>query len=390
MASQTDLIQLLCDLIALPSVNPEWDAQRITTPFGECRVADYVQRYFQPFGVRIERLGMLPGRENVLVHIPGQDPSVRPILLEAHMDTVGVEGMDQPFSPRVEGGRVYGRGASDTKGSLATMMMAVRGLLEGGWPLRRGCVLVAAADEEFGMTGARWVAQSGMAFAGAIVGEPTALKPVTAHDGQMYCRITARGKAAHTSMPQHGANAIYAINDVVNVLRRRADQTYPQRQHPLCGPPKLTVSMIRGGVAEHIVPDSCEIVIDCRVIPGESCQQMLDEIKGWLVEDLDPATCGRIKFAAPHKTEPPMETHAGHPLVHGLCQAIAHVLGQVQVVGVPYNTDASHYGAAGIPCVVFGPGDIAQSHGLIEFVEIEQVVAAVRILSHFLATETIP
>ena len=388
MPANEDLIELLCDLIALPSVNPEQDAERTELPHGEARVADYVQRYFQPLNVRIERQQALPGRDNVLVHVPGADRSARPVLLEAHMDTVDVQGMDDPFTPRVEGGRVHGRGACDNKASLAAMMVALRGLLEEGVSLPRGCVLAATADEEFGMTGARLLVESGMAFASAIVGEPTALKIVAAHDGQMYVRITAHGKAAHTSSPQHGVNAIYAMNEAINVLRRRADSVYPQRQHPLCGSPKLTVSIIHGGISEHIVPDFCEIAIDCRVIPGETCQQALEEIKGWLAEDLDAVVVKGIGFAVPHKTVPPMETPTDHPLIEGLRQAAAHVMGDAQVAGVAYNTDASHYAAAGIPCVVFGPGDIAQAHSVTEFVEIEQVVAAVEILKRFLVEGT--
>jgi acetylornithine deacetylase len=249
-------------------------------------------------------------------------------------------------------------------------------------------VLAATADEEFGMTGARLLVGSGLGFAGAIVGEPTTLKIVAGHDGQMYVRITAHGKAAHTSSSQHGVNAIYLMNEVINVLRRRADSVYPQRQHPLCGSPKLTVSIIHGGTSEHIVPDRCEIAIDCRVIPGETCGQMLDEIKGWLAEDLDAAIAKGIEFAVPHKTVPPVETPPDHPLIDGLCQAAAQVKGDAQVAGVPYNTDASHYAAAGIPCVVFGPGDIAQAHSVTEFVEIEQVAAAVEILKRFLLEGT--
>jgi succinyl-diaminopimelate desuccinylase len=384
MAATPDVSQLLSDLIALPSVNPEHNTESTGHPYGEHRVADYVQSYFEPFDVRIERQQASPERDNVLVYVPGTDASTPPVLLEAHMDTVDVQGMEDPFVPRVERGRVYGRGASDTKGSLAAMMMAVRELLAAGAVLPRGCVLAATADEEFGMTGAQHLVASGSAFSAAIVGEPTALKIVSAHDGQMYVKIAAHGEAAHTSNPQHGVNAIDIMNDVINVLRRRANAAYPLRQHPLCGSPKLTVSIIRGGVSEHIVPDLCEMTIDCRVIPGETCQHVLQEVKGWLAEDLDSATLQRIEFAVPHKAVPPIDTPVDHPLVQGLRWAAETVLGEAEIAGVAYNTDASHYGAGGTPCVVFGPGDIAQAHSLKEYVEIEELTAAVEILRLFL------
>ncbi len=384
MSATQELAQLLCDLIAIPSVNPEQHRECSGAPYGESRVADYVEDYFRPFGVRIERQQALPGRESVLVHLPGTDPSAKAILLEAHMDTVGPEGMSLPFHPRVEDGRVYGRGACDTKGSLAAMMFVVRELLERDIRLPRPYVLAATVDEEFGMSGARRLVQSGMAFAGAIVGEPTALKIIPAHDGQMYLKISAHGKAAHTSMPQNGVNAIYLMAEVINVLRRRAAVEYPKRVHALCAFPKLTIAMIHGGVSEHIVPDCCEIAIDFRVIPGETCQGALEEVREWLARDLNANTLRRITIAEPHKAEPPMETPVHHPLVQGMRQAAMSVLGDAQVEGVPYNTDASHYGAAGVPCVVFGPGGIEQAHSALEYVEIGQLAAAVEILRHFL------
>ncbi len=384
MAMNQELTRLLCDLVAIPSVNPEHHRERSEAPYGEARMADYVEGYFRSSGVRIERQQALPDRYNVLVHVPGADPSAKAILLEAHMDTVGPEGMSAPFQPRVEGTRVYGRGACDTKGSLAAMMFVVRELLQGHARLPRPCVLAATVDEEFGMGGAHRLVQSGMAFAGAIVGEPTALRIIPAHDGQMYLKITVHGKAAHTSMPQNGVNAIYLMHEVIDVLRRRAASEYPKRAHPLCGSPKLTISMIQGGISEHIVPDCCEIAIDFRVIPGETCHGTLHEVKDWLAVDLDSDTLRTVQIAEPHKAEPPMETPVDHPLVQGMRQAAMSVLGDAQVEGVPYNTDASHYGAAGIPCVVFGPGGIGQAHSAAEYVEVGQLAAAVEILRRFL------
>lgn len=384
MTRSERLTQLLCDLIALPSVNPERDAAGPRAPYGEQRVADYVQRHFESLGLVVERHEVLPGRENVLAFLPGSDPSLAPVLLEAHMDTVDVQGMDAPFAPRVQGGRVYGRGACDTKASLAVMVHTLSELAAEGRVPPRGCVVAATADEEYGMTGARHLVREGRAFSAAIVGEPTGLQLVTAHDGQLYVKIGAHGKAAHTSNPQNGVNAIYIIKELIDVLLSRSGAEYCQREHSLCGPPKLTVSMVQGGISEHIVPDYCEITIDCRVVPGETCAGVLAEIKGWADQDLHPGDRQRIIFAEPHKTEPPMETPTDHPLVAGLRDAAAQVLGRSEVVGVAYNTNASHYSAAGIPCVVFGPGSIAQAHSAEEYVEIEQLLAAAQIVRRFL------
>ena len=395
MRTHPDVVQLLCDLIALPSVNMEGRGELSGPRTGEGRIADYVERYFEPYGVRIDRQEVYPGRENVLVHVPGTDAAAPPLLLEAHMDTVDVEGMDQPFTPRIEGGRLYGRGACDTKAALAAEMAALREVLDAGVTLsrgrycaspsfRRGCVLAATVDEEATMGGIRRLVDSGASFAAAVVGEPTALKVVAATDGHMYFRITTHGQAAHTASPQYGVNAIYLMNDVIRVLRQRADLIYPQRQHPLCGPPKMTVSMIQGGTSEHIVPDTCQIAIDCRVIPGETCEGMQQEIHGWLAQDLDEETCARVELWTPHLGVPPLDTATDHWLVQGLHAAADRVLGKAQIAGVAYNTNASYLAAAGVPSVVFGPGDIAQAHAVVEFVEVEQVVAAAQVLREFL------
>lgn len=237
------------------------------------------------------------------------------------------------------------------------------------------------------MGGIRRLVESGTAYAAAIVGEPTAVKVVAATDGHMYLRLTAHGQAAHTSAPQYGVNAIYLMNDVIRVLRQRVEAEYPRRRHPLCGSPKLTVSMIDGGTSEHIVPDACQIAIDFRIIPGETCEETQQEIKEWLAADLDERTFGSLEFSPPHLGVPPMETATDHWLVQGLYAAASRVLDKAEIAGVPYNTNASHLAAAGVPSVVFGPGDVAQAHATVEFVEVEQVVAAAEILAEFLRSQ---
>jgi acetylornithine deacetylase len=217
-----------------------------------------------------------------------------------------------------------------------------------------------------------------------VVGEPTSLAVVTAHKGQIYLRLTARGRAAHTSVPEHGQNAIYAMAEVVRLLERRAAAGDLGRPHPLCGPPLLTVSVISGGVSEHIVPDHCEIAMDLRTLPGQTTAGVLRQISDWLDEDLPAALRARISLAPPHHDAPPMETAVAHPLVQGLARAVERVLGRAELGGVSYNTDGGVLAAAGVPVAVFGPGDIAQAHSPGEFVEISQVVAAAEILEGFL------
>jgi succinyl-diaminopimelate desuccinylase len=377
MPSEHEIVELLAALCRLPSVNPEGrDLPTLVTPYGEERVAAYVERYFAALGLEVERQTVHAGRDNVIVRLPGGTPNARPICLEAHMDTVGPEGMAEPFAPRIEHGRLYARGACDTKGSLAAMMLAVARLARLGTKPALPVWLVAAADEEVGQGGVRKLVGEHRNFAGAIVGEPTSLRVVPAHKGQFYLRIHTQGKAAHSSAPHHGLNAIYAMAEVVAVLRRRSERHYPERRHPLCGSPVLTVSLIQGGISEHIVPDACTIALDRRTIPGETTASAVAEIRRWLEEDLGAEAVRRIDLVAPHHDAPAMETAPEHALVRGLRQAVEHTLGRAEISGAPYNTDAGAFAAAGVPVVVFGPGDIAQAHAAVEYVEIDELVAA--------------
>jgi len=388
MGTESEIVALLSELVRRPSVNPERNPMaELSAPFGEERVAAFVESYFAGLGLKSERQEVARGRDNLIVRVPGRRKDELPICLEAHMDTVGPEGMSEPFSPRIEAGRLHGRGSCDTKGSLAAMMLALAHVVRQGLEPALPVWLVAAADEEYGQGGAHRLAASGARFSGAIVGEPTRLEVVAAHNGQFYLRINAHGKAAHSSMPQNGVNAIYAMTDAVAVLRRRSASEYPRRKHALCGSPVLTVSIIEGGMSEHIVPDRCTIALDRRTIPGETTAEAVAELRRWLDEDLDATTAGRIEIVPPHHDATPLETPTSHPLVQGLAQASTHVLGRSKITGVPYNTDAGVLGRSGSPALVFGPGDIAQAHTAQEYVDIAELVAATEILERFLVHE---
>ncbi len=384
MMSGDEMVSLLCNLIAIPSVNPCADAECVTVPYGEGRVAEFVSAYFQSYPVAVQRQDICAGRSNILIRAPGADSSAAPLLLEAHMDTVDTEGMREPFTPRIDDGKVFGRGACDTKASLAAMMLALSELLQEKAPLPRDVYLVAAADEEWGMQGIRSLIGAGIPFAGAVVGEPTRLRVVPATLGQVYLQMVAHGKAAHTSTPEKGVNAIYLMTDVIGALRRRTAAEFPPRAHPLCGPPLLCVSIIEGGNSEHVVPSDCRIAIDLRLTPGSTWEQAAVELEGWLAQELDAATLERVEILEPHKNVPPLSTDPSHLMVQALCKASQDALGWTEVAGVPYNTDGSWLSASGVPVAVFGPGDIAQAHGPNEYVSINEVRQAVDVLKRFI------
>ncbi len=380
-----EVTAVLGDLVALPSVNPEGSGQSGPS-YGESRIASYLERLFASVpGCSVERQPVREGgRDNVIVRAGGTTRGAAPLLLEAHLDTVDVQGMERPFVPRLEAGWLHGRGSCDTKASLAAMAVALRRALAAG-PLPRPVWLLGAVDEEYQQTGIARFAEDAPAIAGAVVGEPTRLEVIAAHKGQLYQRLEVRGLAAHTSVPERGENALYLAADLVRCLRDRAAAELPARAHPLCGPPLLTISMIRGGTSEHIVPDHCELAFDRRTVPGESAASVRAELERWLAEGLGPEAAARVTLHAPHHEAPPVETPVGHPLVTHLLRALADETGLARAAsGVSYNTDAGRLAERGIPVVVFGPGDIAFAHTTHERVELAEVGRAAGVLERLL------
>ena len=376
------ITSLLCDLVTLPSVNPGGDTAKTESPYGESRVAEYVEAYFRRYDVRTERQPVLPGRDNLLVHLPGRQAGAKSILLEAHMDTVDVEGMEAPFSAVLDGGRIRGRGACDTKASLAVMMMVLHLLIEEGISTPGGVCLAATVDEEYGETGVQRLLESAEGFSAAVVGEPTMLSVAPSTNGVIWFRILTHGVSAHASAPEGGVNAILAMADVMAALRARSSTVLSARRHPLCGSPNLTVCRIRGGSSENVVPNRCEITIDRRLMPGESWQAAFQETQTWIRQALGEGPA-RVEFEEPYHIEPSLEIPPDHKLVRALGAAAGDVLGETRLAGLPYTTHASFLAAAGIPSVVFGPGNVEQAHTVEEFVEVDQLVQAVEILKRF-------
>lgn len=384
MSELSRAANLLCDLVALPSVNPEGDPDKTGGIYGEARVAELVESYFSKLDVETRRQEVSGNRENVLVFARGSQSDAHPLCLEAHMDTVDVEGMADPFVPRIAGGRIHGRGSCDTKSSLAAMMVALENVVRADSVPPGGVCLAATVDEERGHSGALKLIEEEK-LAAAIVGEPTGLCVVPAHKGQAYFEIRAKGRAAHTSAPQHGVNAITMMAEVVRCIERRAQESFARHLHPLCGATQITVSIVQGGTSEHIVPDFCRIALDLRIIPGEEIPEVMAEIRGWLATDLAKEVCERVEVRDPYKTSPSLDTGVDLPLVTDLASAVQESRREVEIVGVPYNTDAGYFSRAGVPSVVFGPGDIAQAHSTTEFLAIEQLDSAVEILTCFLS-----
>jgi len=368
--------KLLRELIALPSVNPAFLPANDPRA-GEQRVADFLAATAARNGLDVELHEVTAGRSNLLARLGAatRNPRQR-ILLAPHMDTVGGEGPDI-YAPIEKEGRLHGRGACDTKGSIAAMLSALIELASS--PQRPGhteIVFAALVDEENGQLGSRALVAKGMQADLAIVGEPTRLQVVTAHKGDLWLQLETRGRAAHGSRPELGRNAVHEMARIVDLLQTTYAVGLRRRRHSLLGSPTVSVGTIVGGTQPNIVPDQCRISIDRRTIPGETAAGVRREIKSLLRLHTLKAKLLDIRNAPC----PALETDAKLPLVK---QFLANAR-QTRPIGVRYFCDAAVLASGGIPSVVFGPGDIAQAHTADEWISLRQLDQGTRMLVRFL------
>ncbi|MDQ6419719.1 M20 family metallopeptidase [Paenibacillus sp. LHD-117] len=369
-ASRHPVLLLLEDLIRIESVNPHFDANAQ----GEAKVADYLEERLTRAGLAVRRQRVFEGRDNLIAELRVGRPEGA-LLFESHMDTVPLGSMDNALEPIYRDGRLYGRGACDTKSSLASMVHAMEYWAANRDRLPRDLVLCAVVDEEAAYRGVlRWLEEP-VAVAGAVVGEPTGLRIVTATKGCARFAIRTKGKAAHSSVPHEGDNAIYQMMDILTFIRNHAEPELSGLSHPLCGRPTISVGTIESGGQINIVPESCEIQVDRRIIPGERP----DEVRGRLVADLERSLdLTRVRFECRELlSDWALDTSPDAEVVRH-AQEAAVLLGiNPEVIGVPYGTDASKLQQlGGIPSIVFGPGSIAQAHSREEWVEAMDVIRA--------------
>lgn len=375
---ELDPVALLEQLISVNSVNPSLGGP------GESELALLVAGLLRDAGSHVDLHEVEPGRPNVLATLAGGD--LRPSLLfEVHLDTV-----PWPREPMVmgrSGARINGRGACDAKGSLAAMLAAF--FRVGQRDVRPPVAFAAVVDEEVYMAGSLALLPHLPPLAGAIVGEPTSLLPVRAHNGLVRFRVVARGRAAHTSRAYLGRNAVAAGARVVLAIEDELRPRCAARAHPLTGPALVTASVIRGGTAVNLVPDWCEVEVDRRLAPGEEPATALEEIDE-LLDGLRRSGDDLLR-ESPVAVQRALETPADHPLVRAAERAAtADSRSAVSAIGVPFGTDASNLSGVGrIPCVVLGPGSIDQAHSADEWVEAEDIRSAVglyeRLVDEFMA-----
>jgi acetylornithine deacetylase/succinyl-diaminopimelate desuccinylase family protein len=362
---------LLESLVRIDSVNPSLDP----AGGGEKAIGDFVAEFCRERGIEFSFQDVEGERRNVLAWVPGSGDDK--LLFVAHMDTVPVQGWSRnPVEPAIIQNRLYGRGACDTKASLVGMLLAL-GSIKRERP-RATIVVAGSVDEEHRKKGARALAQIKPLFTGAVIGEPTDLEVVVAHKGSVRWQIETIGRAAHTSMPENGENAIAAMAEVLLALKKLGDDLRT-RPTQLTGAPSLTVSLIEGGTDICTVPPRCVISIDRRLVPGETAATALQQVETTLSSVMSKHANIVARSILAAAEDPPVSGVASTHLAEVVRRACGRYAGTGEFKGVPYGTDASQLSAAGIPCIIVGPGSIEQAHTVDEFVDLSQLDKAFEI-----------
>ena len=358
------VVSMLSNMIRINSENP---------PGREEELASYVAERLAELGFKawIDRF---QGRANALGSIRIGDG--KKIMLVSHLDTVPAGERElwgiPPFSGIVRDGRVYGRGAADAKGCLASMLGCLKILADEGWPINGEIIFAAVADEESENRGIRRLVAQGVKADYAVVGEPTNLNVCIAHKGSIFLRASFIGRAAHSSKPERGVNAVYAASEYalrIEKLSRRF-----KVKHRLLGKPSLAVTIFRGGVKDNVIPDRCELVINRRTLPNEDLETVVNQLKDLAMKVSKER---RVKaFVKIDRYLPASETDKDEEIVKAGLRAVSRVLGKrARPKGFQATCDMTFLvHRANIPCIILGPGRLEEAHAINEWVEIDQLV----------------
>ncbi|MDB6094976.1 MAG: hypothetical protein JWM32_2538 [Verrucomicrobia bacterium] len=357
-------------LVRIPSINPQYDpASR-----GEGEVSAWIEGWAARHGIELRVDDALPNRRNLVLTVRNGPP--RPhFLFAGHMDTVAVAGMEiAPFGGEITRGRLFGRGSADMKGPLAAMLHALLRLRDrrSHW---QGTVSVACVvDEEYLARGIKaLMAREDRHFDYAVVGEPTGMSVVNGCKGCLRFTFSAEGAAAHSSTPALGRNAIVAMSEAILALNRFFETDLGATQRLAFGSSTGSIGLISGGTGVNIVAGSCRASVDIRLIPGQSWEKVYAAVQACVRSAASVVAGVTWNFEADPFTDPSFETAADHALV----QTALAVTKEKKVRVVAFCCDASKIAAAGVPCIVLGPGDIAEAHTSAESIGIDEIEMAV-------------
>lgn len=365
-----NVVTLLQELIRIPSVNPDGSPGVEAT--GEGAIAHHLGGLLVDLGAEVSFDEVRPGRSNVVARFPSNRAGKPKLLFAPHTDTVSVAGMTiDPFGGELRDNRVWGRGASDTKGSIAAMLWAIHECGESITELPYEIWFAGLMGEETGLLGSKALAQK-MKFDFVIAGEPTNLDVVYTTKGSLWATLKTSGVASHAATPEQGKNAIYAMCDVLRCIHTEIAPELKKLSHPVLGSPTISAGTISGGSKTNIVPDACEANIDLRTIPGQDVEAIFTKLRS-VVADLE------IESWA----SSPLHTEPNHAVILAMnrCGATS--------VGAPWFCDAANFAEAGMPAVAAGPGSIAQAHTKDEFIAVADLEAGaqffLRLLRELLA-----
>lgn len=366
------LVETLQDLILCRSENPFEDEP--SEEQGEESVACYMAGRLEKLGIEYELRELGPRRSNLVASIGYGEPG---LMLAGHMDTVRTWGYPDAYSAEEKDGFIYGRGACDMKGALACYLEVLEVLCEAGISLGGTLYVVGVADEEYKMRGAQEVGKNGPWVDGVIVGEPTELAVCPASKGRVTTNIITRGRAAHSSTPEAGINAISHMGRVLEALEEYAsDLLEKTNPHPLLGRPRVNPGIIKGGSQANIVPDECKLEVDRRTLPNEDKEAFYAELEELLAKVEENVPDFQSELTEPSLLVPANEIASDEPLVEALQESSDEILGESQELqGFLAGSDAAYYGS---PAVICGPGSIEQAHTTNEFVSVEDLVLATR------------
>jgi acetylornithine deacetylase/succinyl-diaminopimelate desuccinylase-like protein len=374
MAKPSNVVELLQDLVAIPSVNPHGDPG--TDRIGEQAMGEYVADFLRNLGADLSLDQVEAGRPNVVATFEPKKAEAH-LAFAPHLDTVSVVGMTvAPFDPVIRDGKLFGRGSTDTKGPMAAALWAVREWAQSSAHAKSRIrwTFLGLMGEEAGNDGAHAMAKKKFSSDLTLVLEPTSLGVVTAHKGALWLEILTAGIACHGSTPERGHNAIYDMRQVLEVIEKKMIPDMARHSHAKLGPSTLNVGTISGGSKVNIVPDACRIEVDCRVVPGVDSEKLRATFESELRAVVPEVKVRLQRFSAPLDTD---ESLAWVKKLGGVARGFTTA---------PWFSDASVLSGPHCPAICIGPGSIAQAHTKDEFILLRDLEDGVEFFQRWIKT----
>lgn len=368
------LIELISDLISIPSVNPKdyQDADKWGVTPGEGELVRFIHNRVKSKPIEVMIDYVEPERPNLIAKYPSGDSKGPILALNAHTDTIGAYEMaESAFTPEIKNGKLFGRGVADMKGALGCFLIALETLVTLDIQLSGQVILTAVIGEEGPPSGSAYLIDNGFRADGAIIGEASQCRLFNGQRGGQFVYIRTTGKTGHGSVPSSGINAIENISKLITAI---PDMTLFKAKDPQYGTPTCTTGTIRGGVRTNVIPDECEATLDVRIPPGFTPDEVIEAFKNQLTRlGINGEVYAEDPGFSAFVTDP--ETR----IVNKVKETLQSLNQPTGIALAPYWSDLAHFANGNIPSIVLGPGSIHQAHSGEEYVEISQLELATKI-----------